>query len=251
MPARMNNRLIDSERYDTTFIRQAHRAFYALCTHIDHQLRVVIGTLREEGLLDNTIILFTADHGDMLGDHGLWAKRMFYEGSACVPMIVVGATGNDRVPCRATNDRLVGWQDIMPTLLDLACIPVPDSVDGQSMFNNRPRKMLYGEYGEDAEATRMILDERFKLVYFAYGNRLQLFDMHDDRDECTDLINSVDHANVRTRLTEQLISQMYGSDAKLFRDDELVGLPIDTSPHLPDRTLSLQRGRHWPVPPQS
>ena len=51
-------------------LREARRAFYALCTHIDHQFRVVLGTLREEGLLDDTIILFTADHGDMLGDFG-------------------------------------------------------------------------------------------------------------------------------------------------------------------------------------
>ena len=66
-------------------VRTARRAFYALCTQIDHQLRVVIGTLREEGLLEDTIILFTSDHGDMLGKHGLWAKRMFYEESAQVP----------------------------------------------------------------------------------------------------------------------------------------------------------------------
>ena len=65
--------------------RAARRAFYALCTHIDHQLRVVVGALREEGLLDNTIVCFTADHGDMLGNHGLWAKRLFYEPSANVP----------------------------------------------------------------------------------------------------------------------------------------------------------------------
>ncbi len=56
------------------------RAFYALCTQIDHQMRLVIGTLREEMLLDNTIILFTSDHGDMLGNHGLWAKRTFLRG---------------------------------------------------------------------------------------------------------------------------------------------------------------------------
>ena len=67
-------------------VRAIIRAFYALCTHVDHQLRVVIGTLREEQVLDDTIILLTADHGDMLGTHGLWAKRLFYEDSARIPM---------------------------------------------------------------------------------------------------------------------------------------------------------------------
>ncbi|MEZ4621077.1 MAG: sulfatase-like hydrolase/transferase [Caldilineaceae bacterium] len=54
-------------KLNTTQVRMARQAFYALCTHIDHQIRVVIGTLREEGLLDNTIILFTSDHGDHVG----------------------------------------------------------------------------------------------------------------------------------------------------------------------------------------
>src|SRR5690606_24596622 len=109
-------------------LRGIRRAFYALCTHIDHQLRLVIGTLREEQLLDNTIILFTADHGDMLGDHGLWAKRLYYESSANVPMILVGTAGDERVGHHRVDNRLVGWQDVMPTLLDLAGIPIPSQV---------------------------------------------------------------------------------------------------------------------------
>ena len=56
----------------------ARRAFYALSTHIDHQLAAVIGTLREQGLHDDTVIMITADHGEMLGNHGLWAKMLFY-----------------------------------------------------------------------------------------------------------------------------------------------------------------------------
>ena len=69
-------------------LADVRRAFYAQCTHIDAQLRLVIGTLREEGVLDDTVILVTGDHGDMLGDFGLYAKRLFYEGSARVPMIL-------------------------------------------------------------------------------------------------------------------------------------------------------------------
>ena len=65
------------DKFTSHQITAARRAFYALCTHIDHQLRVLLGTLREEGELDNTIICFTSDHGDMLGNHGMWAKRLF------------------------------------------------------------------------------------------------------------------------------------------------------------------------------
>ena len=163
-------------------IRRIRRAFYALCTHIDHQLRVVIGTLREEGLLDDTIILFTSDHGDMLGNHGVWAKRLYYERAANVPMILVG--GRDgRVPHHVVDERLVGWQDVMPTLLDLADIEVPDSVEGLSMVGDARRSALYGECGEDASASRMIRDEHYKLIYYPVGNRTQLFDLQEDPDE--------------------------------------------------------------------
>ncbi len=114
-------------------LREARRAFYALCTHIDHQLRVVLGTLREEGVLDDTIILFTADHGDMLGDYGFYAKRLFYEGSANVPMMLMGVAGDKRVKPGTVDGRLVGLADVMPTLLSLAGVEVPETVEGVPM----------------------------------------------------------------------------------------------------------------------
>jgi len=251
MPSRMNNRLIESAHYTPEFIADVRRAFYALCTHIDHQLRVVIGTLREENLLDNTVILFTADHGDMLGNHGLWAKRLYYEDSAGIPMILVGVAGDKRVGLRRADDRLVAFQDIMPTLLDLAGIPIPDSVDGLSMVGETKREILYGEYGEAAEATRMIHDGRFKLIYYALGNRMQLFDLQNDPQELNDLSEDDSFQQDRQRLEQLLRSELYGSDLTLVEKDRFVGLPEDTTLPEPHRGLSLQRGSHWPIPPQS
>ena len=66
--------LIRRFKHNEMQIEAARRAFYALCTHIDHQIRLIVGTLREESLLDDTIIMFTADHGDMLGNHNQSAK---------------------------------------------------------------------------------------------------------------------------------------------------------------------------------
>ncbi|MEJ7669002.1 MAG: sulfatase-like hydrolase/transferase [Casimicrobiaceae bacterium] len=77
-------------RYSDRELRAIRWAFHALCTHIDHQLRVLLGTLREEAVLDNTVMMVCSDHGDMLDDFGLWAKRLFYEGSARIPMLLVG-----------------------------------------------------------------------------------------------------------------------------------------------------------------
>jgi arylsulfatase len=230
-------------------IRAIYRAFYALCTHIDHQLRLVIGTLREEQLLDNTIILFTSDHGDMLGNHGLWAKRLYYEQAANVPMILMGSAGDARVGHHRVDERLVGWQDIMPTLLDLAGIEIPSSVDGLSMVGPERRAYLYGECGEDAMATRMIRERRYKLIYYPVGNHIQLFDLENDPEERHNLAGLPQYADVETRLTCLLIDELYGGDEKWVNDGELVGLPNQRYQPRPDRGLSGQRGIHWPPPP--
>jgi arylsulfatase len=235
--------------YSPAQIQAIRRAFYALCTHIDHQLRLVIGTLREEQLLDNTIILFSADHGDMLGDHGLWAKRLYYEPSANVPMILVGAAGDGRVGHHRTDNRLVGWQDVMPTLLDLAGLPIPAQVDGLSMVGETRRSFLYGECGEDRMATRMVHDGRFKLIYYPVGNTLQLFDLENDPDELQNLAGVPRAAEIQERLTQHLIAELYGGDEAWVQEGVLVGLPDQPYTPRPDRGLSGQRGIHWPPPP--
>ena len=224
-------------------VRAAKRAFYAQCTYVDHQIRFVIGTLREQGLLDNTIIMFTSDHGDMLGDHELWAKRVFYEKSANVPMILVGPKGDARVTAGAADDRLVGLQDVMPTLLDLAGIPVPESVEGQSMLVGR-RDVLHGEYGERDEATRMVHDGRYKLVYYPMGNITQLFDVPADPLDEHDLAGLPEHAETVLRLQKILVERAYGNDDEWIRDGMPAGLPVEESSRLVDRGLSQQRGLH-------
>ena len=226
----------------------ARRAFYASCTHIDHQLRIVIGTLREEGLLDNTIILFTSDHGDMLGNHGEWAKSLFYEDSTKVPMILVGVAGDERVGHHRTDDRLVGWQDVMPTLLDLAGIEIPHTVEGITMVGSERREWLYGEAFEDERSTRMVREGQYKLIYYAVGNHMQLFDLQVDPNELRDLSRSPEHEKTLERLSERMTGALYGNDEEWLRDGRLVGLPDPGYEPRPNRGLSGQRGTHWPIP---
>ena len=88
----------------------------------------------------------------MLGDFGLFAKRTYYESSANVPMVLMGRAGDSRVGHHRTDDRLVGLQDLMPTLLDLAGIRIPQSCDGFSMVGERRRQTLYGDCLENASA---------------------------------------------------------------------------------------------------
>ncbi|HEV3382101.1 MAG TPA: sulfatase-like hydrolase/transferase [Trebonia sp.] len=230
-------------------LADTRKAFYALCTHIDHQLRIVIGTLREEELLDNTIILFTSDHGDMLGDHNLWAKRLFYESSARVPMILLGAAGDGRVAAGKADNRLVGLADVMPTLLELAGVPVPEDVEGLSMVGSAERRMLYGEFGVGSDATRMITDSRHKLIYYAAGNHRQLFDLARDPNELTDLANSAEHQGILGELTGRLLDELHGSDTSWLADGDLVGTAAPAEFPSNDRGLHGVRGIQWPPPP--
>jgi arylsulfatase A-like enzyme len=231
-------------------VKTALRSFYALCTHIDHQIRLVIGTLREEGLLENTVVMFTADHGDMLGNHGLWAKRLYYENSANVPMIVMGTDDDNRVGQHNVDDRLVGWQDVMPTLLDLAGLEIPDSVDGTSMVSAEKRDHLYGECNEGITATRMIHSGQHKLIYYPCGNHTQLFDLDADPNETNNLAECPEHAGIKAQLVKTLIGELYGTDLDWLQNGELIGLPDEPFQPGPNRDLTIQRGVHWPPPPQ-
>lgn len=230
--------------------RAAIAGFMALCTHIDHQLRLVLGTLREEGILDRTAILFTSDHGDMLGRRDLWGKRLFYEPAANVPMLLVLPRGDRRQPKGATDDRLVGLQDVMPTLLDVAGLPVPGSVAGLSLLSGQRREFLYGEYGEGPQATRMVRDERYKLIYYAAGNRFELYDLCADPEERRNLADDAEHGVVLQRMQERLRRELYSSDRDFLDGDTFVGLPPFDPPPADHRDLYLQRGTHWPPPPQ-
>ncbi|MBQ7063993.1 MAG: sulfatase-like hydrolase/transferase [Firmicutes bacterium] len=228
---------------------RARRAFYAQCTHLDNQIRIVIGTLRECNLLDDTIIVFTSDHGDMLFNHGMVAKRSFYEPSACVPLIISGKPFYDEYHLAGeTLHKLGVHADLMPTLLDLCGVPAPEGMDGLPLMSNGEHPYVYGEIGTGIKATRMVRKDRYKLIYYPYGNVIQLFDMEADPHEKCDLAADPAMMAVRDELCKIMMSEFYGSDMEWIRDGVLVGMPEEKQPSKPDFGLYNQRGYHWPVP---
>lgn len=109
----------------------SRRHYYASMTFIDEQIGRIIAQLKAQGLYDNSIIIFTSDHGDMMGDHHHWRKTYAYEGSTHIPFII-------KVPRQsvkgATMSQCVGLEDILPTFLDAASVPIPSSIDGASIL---------------------------------------------------------------------------------------------------------------------
>ncbi len=205
----------------------AKKAYYAACTYIDHQMRLVIGTLREQGILDDTVILFTSDHGEMLGSNHLHGKFLMYENSVKIPFIL-SPTADSPMECSRVDDRIVELRDVMPTLLTLAGLDVPEYVEGRSLTENWNREYSYGELWEDDRATRMIRTKEWKLIYYCTGNMFQLFNIKEDPDELNDLANKEEYKDMKEKLTRQLIDELYGKDLELVQNGELVGLPPKT-----------------------
>jgi arylsulfatase A-like enzyme len=227
-------------------LAEAKRAFYSLCTHIDHQLRLIIGTLREASLINDTIIMLVSDHGDMLGDHGLFAKRLMYDASVRVPMILVGRAGDTRVARGRVDRSLAGLQDVMPTLLDLADLPAPASCTGYSLLGSSRRAHLYCESLEGASASRMVTDGRHKFIWYPAGNREQLFDLDADTDECNDLAAAPGYRDTLETMRQLMIGELHGSDLQWLQAERLHGTSEPATVAGPDRGLSGQRGLHFP-----
>lgn len=234
------------------YLREARKGFYASCTQVDYAIRSIIGTLRDEKVLDNTIIAITSDHGEMLGNHNLWGKNNFYEDSAKVPFIIVPTLDCEGLVFNTTDDRLVELKDMMPTLLAMCSLSIPETVEGISLLDkDNKRDYVYGELWEDDRATRMIRKDQYKLIYYPIGNQIQLFNIVDDPDEMVDLSENQKYKAVKQDLTELLKANLYGSDLAWLKDGELAGCPAKHFAYKPiqencgilnNRDLMLQRG---------
>jgi arylsulfatase len=206
-------------------------------THIDYQL----GRLREWMSMDEhgrawdkTLVIFTADHGDMQGDHHLLRKCQPYEGSARIPMLIRYPKGVD-LPT-GVFEQPVGLQDVMPTILDACGVDVPDTVTGRSMLaavRGEPwREFMHGEHSpcySIEQANHYLTDGREKFVWFPYDNREQFFDLAADRQE---LHNLRDKAECRERV-------------ELWRK-RLVDLLAERGDGFSDGQTLIQRTEHWP-----
>jgi len=236
-----------AEHYSEKEIKMAKRAYYAQCTLIDHQIRLLIGTLRECSLLNDTVIVFTSDHGDMLFDHGMCAKRSFYENSVNVPLIFSGKPVEQAAG--RTDHRTACLEDVMPTLLSLCGIDIPDTVEGMNLFADQKREYLFGEISEGKKATRMVHDGRYKLIYYPYGNVVQLFDELNDREECRNLAYLSEYSEVKERLLQVMIKNLHGEeDLSWIKAGKLVGVTPPEYREEPQYDLINQRGLHWPPP---
>jgi choline-sulfatase len=215
--------------YDAYFTdaqrRTALQAYYGMVSHVDDMVGRLVDAVEAAGLTDATRVIYSSDHGDNLGNRGLWGKSVMYDDSAAIPMIAAGAG----IPENAVNDTPVSLVDMFPTLLQAAGAPMEatQGVPGQSLFDivtkpNRERA-VFSEYHASGSPTGafMLRKGRWKLVIYP-GYVPQLFDMEADPGEAADLGTDPAHAEVRTALLDELrkIAEPDEVNARAFADQE-------------------------------
>jgi len=192
-------------------VRRARAAYYGLVEYFDGLVGRLLGTLREAGLAENTIIIYTSDHGDSIGANGWWCKTNFYEGAVGVPLIV-NAPGVLHGPLACTAN--ASLLDLGPTMIDYAgSRPLP-RVAGRSL-----RPLLQGAippewddtvfsemvgYGDDP-AGRMVKQGPWKLVHYD-GFAPLLFNLHDDPEELVNRAEDPDLHGLREQLHQRALA---------------------------------------------
>jgi arylsulfatase len=195
-------------------LRSCRAAYYGLINHVDDQMRRIINPVDGVDALtgNNTVVVHTTDHGEMLGDHYLWRKSVPYEPSARIPLHI-RAPERFGLKRRLAIDEAVCLEDIMPTLLELAGEKIPETVEGRSLV-----PLLRGEdvswrpyiHIEHAPIHQSLTDGKEKFIWFVGDGREQFFDLARDPLECHDLIRSAEMAGRVSMWRERLIAELKG-----------------------------------------
>jgi arylsulfatase A-like enzyme len=200
---------------------QVKAAYYAMVEQVDIEIGRVIEHLKESGQLENTIIVFQSDHGEMLGDHGIYLKGPYmYDCLTKVPLII---NWPEKLVQGKRSKALVELLDIAPTLLDLAGIEVPPSIQGKSFkelltgekTEDEHKECVYSEYYnamgthlENKAYVTMIANHRYKLAMTHSTNEGELYDLENDPLEINNLYNDPAQTDTKVAMLEKLSEMM-------------------------------------------
>jgi arylsulfatase A-like enzyme len=210
--------------------------YYGSIEHADHQIGRVLNHVPE-----NTIIIFTSDHGEMLGEHQWIRKRSAFEGSARIPFIVNLPKSFDVKQGETLGD-VVELMDVMPTVLDAVGVDIPETVDGKSLMplirgDNEPwRDYIHGECSPMEtinSGMQYITDGKDKYIFYPGTGDEQFFDLVNDPVEMTNLVNDPNYADRVELGRTRLISELEGRPENFVVNDQLATLGGPTPSFLP------------------
>lgn len=187
---------------DPAKLREIIAMYFGLITSIDDNVGRVLAELDRQGLSDNTLVIFTSDHGDFSGEHGFFHKNMgMYEAIHRIPFLMAGPG----IPAGQVREDLVEQVDIFPTACGFAGLPVPKSIQGLSLIAPRkgpwPRTAAFGER-EDRKCVRTA---RYRMVYDPAGAANELYDYASDPWEMKNLYTDPRYRDVRLELMETFL----------------------------------------------
>ena len=184
-------------------VREEIAAYYAVIDDMDAQLGRILKTLKSIGQYDNTVVIFSSDHGLALGSHGLMGKQNMYEHTIGVPFIIAGPG----VPRGKRTEAQIYLRDMYPTTCELAGIPIPESVEGKSfvpILQGTATQIYPAIYGYFHRYQRMIRTDRWKLIYYPHLSKYQLFDLNNDPAERNDLSSKAEYKKVMASLATRM-----------------------------------------------
>ncbi|NIJ45487.1 arylsulfatase A-like enzyme [Wenyingzhuangia heitensis] len=181
------------------------KEYYASITHADAQIGLILEALKKSGKLDNTYIIFTADHGLAMGRHGLIGKQNLFDHSIRPPMVILGPN----IPKNKKVDTDVYLQDVMATTLDIANVEKPAYIDFNSFLDiaeGTKKESNYKEiYGAYLSVQRMIRKNGYKLLVYPDIKKVLLFDMNKDPEEMNNLANNAEYKEKVNSLFKDLL----------------------------------------------
>lgn len=187
-------------------VRLHRQEYYAMITHADGVIGRILDELERAGWAENTIVIFTADHGLAVGQHGLMGKQNQYDHSIRIPLIFKGP----EIKEGEKVDRLVYMQSLYATTCDLAGIPIPETVDFKSLLPQLKNSKLAAEkciYGCYRNLQRMVRSEEYKLIVYPSAKRIQLFDMKKDPHELNDLSGEKEFKKHQIKMFKLLLAK--------------------------------------------
>jgi arylsulfatase len=229
-------------------IRRSRQAYYGNVSFVDEQVGLVLQALERKGLLDETLIVFISDHGDMLGDHNLWRKTYAYEPSAKIPLLMRWPTGLIAARRGQKRSEPVELRDIFPTFLEAGSVPgaqeTIQKMDGRSLLS-----LLRG----DAQGWRQwidlehnicyhpsnhwngLTDGRWKYIFHAQNGEEQLFNLERDPKELKDLAGVSGHEETLRQWRNRLVEHLSERGDEFVKNGKLALRPRGrmTSPNFP------------------
>ena len=189
-------------------LARIRRQYCALITLIDDQVGALLGALERRGMLENTIIIFTSDHGEMLGDHGLFQKQTPYEPAIHIPLIVAGPG----VKAGGTSDAIIDMMDLNPTICALAGVEAAPGMDARSFDG-----LLSGERTAHRQEMMTALTH-FRCLRTAAA---KFVDYGDDQPELYDLAHDpAERRNIAADQPERVAAMRRRLERYLLRDDD-------------------------------